>query len=102
MVMGRLSKCCARARGTVLAMLAASGGFLTLHAQPGRTTLLAEHLRTPRWKVDGDATKLPIIQLGTHQQLEFSFDDLTHEYAIHLQYHALRLSGEPDRGSLRK
>ncbi len=80
MVMGMFSKCCARALGTVLAMLAASGGFMALHAQPGRTTLLAEHLRTPRWTVDGDATKLPIIQLGTHQQLEFSFDDLTHEY----------------------
>ena len=50
-------------------MLAASGGFLTLYAQPGRTTLLAEHLRTPRWKVDGDATKLPIIQPVSYTHL---------------------------------
>lgn len=49
-------------------------------AQPGKTLLLADHVRTFRCEVDGDGGKLPIIPLGGTQTLTFSFDDLTHEY----------------------
>lgn len=53
---------------------------LPMQAQPGRTTLLAPDIRTLRTAVDGDTEKLPIITLGTSEQIEFSFDDMTHEY----------------------
>lgn len=61
-------------------LLAASFAPLGLSAQPGRTTLLAEHIHTLRTMVDGEDTFVPVVQLGGSQTLEFSFDDFTHEY----------------------
>lgn len=51
-----------------------------LAAQPGHTTYQAPHIKTLQLKVDGDASRLPVIALGGSEQLEVSFDDLTHEY----------------------
>lgn len=55
-------------------------------AQPGRTTLLAPRIKTLQLKVDGDASRLPVISLSGGEQLEVSFDDLTHEY-VRYTYH---------------
>lgn len=49
-------------------------------AQPGRTTLLAPHIKTLRMIVDDDVERFPVIRLGSDDRLEVSFDDLTHEY----------------------
>ena len=48
--------------------------------QPGRTTKMAENLRTLRMTVDGDASRFPVLKLNSNEKLEVSFDDLTHEY----------------------
>ncbi len=61
-------------------LLAACSFPLGMFAQPGRTTLLAEHIHTLRAAVDGEDTFVPVVQLGGGQTLEFSFDDFTHEY----------------------
>ena len=53
---------------------------LSLTAQPGKTTYLDPSLHTLRMRVDGDAERMPIIQLNSGEQLEVSFDELTHEY----------------------
>jgi len=53
---------------------------LQLVAQPGRTTLLSQSLKTLRLAVDGDAERFPVIKLDGSEELEVSFDDLTHEY----------------------
>lgn len=52
----------------------------TLNAQPGRTTLMAPHLKTLQLKVDGSEERMPVIKLGSNERLEVSFDDMTHEY----------------------
>lgn len=44
--------------------LAAWCAPFSLLAQPGRTTLLAEHIHTLRTTVDGEDTFVPVIQLG--------------------------------------
>lgn len=48
--------------------------------QPGRTTKMAENLRTLHMTVDGDASRFPVLKLNSNEKLEVSFDDLTHEY----------------------
>lgn len=53
---------------------------LQLFAQPGRTTLISPNLKTLRLAVDGDAERFPVIKLDGSEELEVSFDDLTHEY----------------------
>ncbi len=61
-------------------LLAACTAPLALHAQPGRTTLLAEHIHTLRATVDGEDSSVPVVKLGGSETLEYSFDDFTHEY----------------------
>lgn len=51
-----------------------------LCAQPARTTLLAPHLHSLRLTVNGNAEQFPVIRLDGTDQLEVSFDDLTHAY----------------------
>ena len=51
-----------------------------VQAQPGRTTLLAPNLHSLRLAVDGQAEQFPVISLNGGEQLEVSFDDLTHQY----------------------
>lgn len=53
---------------------------VTLNAQPGRTTLMAPHLKTLQLKVNGSDERMPVIKLGSNERLEVSFDDMTHEY----------------------
>lgn len=53
---------------------------ITSYAQPGRTILMSPHIKTLQLKVDGDDEKMPVIKLNSSEQLQISFDDLTHEY----------------------
>lgn len=53
---------------------------LLLIAQPGRTTYLSPNIKTLRLTVDENVEQLPVIKLDGSEQLEISFDDLTHEY----------------------
>lgn len=66
-----------------LRLLCATALCLTtvaLQAQPGHTTRIADHIKTLRLTVDGDADRFPVIALDGSETLELSFDDLTHEY----------------------
>lgn len=49
-------------------------------AQPGRTTYIAPNIKTLRLTVDGDTERFPVIKLDGSEEMEVSFDDLTHEY----------------------
>ena len=53
---------------------------ITSYAQPGRTILMSPHIKTLQLKIDGDDEKMPVIKLNSSEQLQISFDDLTHEY----------------------
>lgn len=53
---------------------------ITSYAQPGRTILMSPHIKTLQLKVDSDDEKMPVIKLNSSEQLQISFDDLTHEY----------------------
>lgn len=54
--------------------------LLQAQAQPGRTAYLAPNIKTLRLTVDGDAERFPVIKLDGSEEMEVSFDDLTHEY----------------------
>lgn len=41
---------------------------------------MSPHIKTLQLKVDGDDEKMPVIKLNSSEQLQISFDDLTHEY----------------------
>lgn len=70
-----------------------------IFAQPGRTTILAPNIKTPRLAVDGDAERFPVIKLDGSEELEVSFDDLTHEYRRHTyRIEHCDYDGEPTDG----
>ena len=52
----------------------------TAQAQPGCTPFVSDRLHTFRCLVNSEVGKLPVIQLRGSDQLQYSFDELTHEY----------------------
>ncbi len=70
----------ARVLPQLLLALAYMVSPLAAQAQPGRTPLLAPNLHSLRLAVDGQVEQFPVITLDGGEQLEVSFDDLTHQY----------------------
>jgi len=58
-------------------MLLISGSILA--AEPYRTRILADNIRTLTIGLADNATELPILELNEDQQLEIRFDEMSHE-----------------------
>lgn len=54
--------------------------FSVMHSFAQQHAILSERIKTLRVSAGPDPAALPVIHLGTEQQVDISFDDLTHEY----------------------
>lgn len=53
---------------------------LTIHLFSQETYIFTDDIKTLRITVDGQEQRFPILQMGKGEQLNISFDDLTHDY----------------------
>lgn len=54
--------------------------FIPLCLMAQRNELLCDHIKTPIVKLNGEWNTVPCINLSSHDYLDISFDDLTHQY----------------------